>query len=72
MCVMSQTGIAWDQWKNVFVLNAKVKEINGKQPTDFTIFKSMVKTSLQLYMWFVWFPLDAASLSLLEYSFFLG
>lgn len=63
MCVMLQTGTAWDQQENVLVLNAKVKETNKNQPTDITIFIDMIKISLQSYMWFVWFLLDAASLS---------
>lgn len=63
MCVMLQTGTAWDQQENVLALNAKVKETNKNQPTDITIFMGMIKTFLQSYMWFVCFPLDAASLS---------
>ena len=63
MCVMSQIGTAWDQQENELVLNAKVKETNKKQPTDIAIFICMVKTLLQSYMWSVWFPLDAAFLS---------
>lgn len=69
MCVMLQTGTAWDQQENVFVLKAKVKETNKNQPTDIAIFIGMIKTSLLSYMWFARFPLDTASLSASSWIF---
>lgn len=57
MYIVWQTGTAWEQQQKVLVLNAKVKETNNPQLIGMAIFRGMVKTSLQSYMWFVWFPL---------------